>query len=924
MHIGKFKATLGMHLVILLFLSINTNSGIKISRKKAQRPLTQRNLGNFSNPFGNQNAVANIEKHQENAQVIISDAMETLQKFENTLDSISNIISQKVAKMTPPQARHAEEYVQQVSEMRSILFESREKILAQKPGSLQQLRILLSNIGSLLSIVVPFARSLDYSINNKFKKVKQFDIVSTMKRSKQRDQAKFIAQYMFEIQDCVASIEKALNDFDITSVNKFFQSINTNILNTFYKYHLNSILYYGALWGIPASLLLWQWGGSIANANEFKYLTDKDNKVLGQFNLEPAARERQLPPAEYIFMAEGKEIYKTIHPIELGKNFKDSQGLLMRGWYKFCIKWCGLPSNYFSAPDDIEPNKGAEYAYKKRMLLGNAHKARIIGTIDDTLSGYFSNKYPLVTMAVPMLAPTIQKTWSESIYPFIYGNVSALWNKLMGGIFENRSIEGMFELMISDFTLDDVIGMENEKELLNILIDYLMNPVAFTQRHGNKIDKAFVFTGPTRTGKTYLFKAFVGSLQKKLRLHGRSLRSVRAYEFPVHLVQQAGITQIMNYMKTMAPAVFFIDEIDLVKLQRTTDSTVLADFLTGLGNALNDDPSRPIILFCATNKIQNLDVALTTKGRLGEEIPFDYPSYSHRKEFLTKVFKKLGLDKLKIDIDALVQQLGGEAYETMNYILHAAMMQASVAGQPFTQEHFENAIDRSVRRIMNANRKDLVHEEQLILAAHFAGHIVAFLLLQLHEILHKVTIKAVAPRLKEETVHADLYQKEEQKQKKIVFGAIFVAANGDSDKLATREMLISKIKRLLAGYIAEELLVGSCGYTCHPEYKEEAYNIALSIMLSGVKFDSLPGTLKAEFSKRAIALLDQYTEEMRALFKEHTALLQYMSDALLTHEKLALKQIESLYETFKQKQEDEREKTEILGQASEEGAASIT
>lgn len=887
--------------VSFLFFVLNTVSEIKIPHRKTETSKPKNNIRKNKNQFLNQNNALIMQKNQSIIQNIVSNAMATLQHFEILLETIVNVISQKIVKMTPKQARLTEEYLRQVMDMRNFLYETREKILSQIPQNPKQIPFFLENLSSLMSIVVTFSESLDYSISNKFNKVKQFNIMSTMTRTKQKNQAKFLTKHMFAVQDHIESIKEALNDFDLTKTNKFFQRAHQYIVIPFFQYYVNSILWYATLWGTPAAFFLWQWGGRMANAAEFNHL--RNTKTIDDYHTNPDNQQRPLPDKEDIFPV----IYKSApgEKIKLDDGYKKTLSRSMRFFYWLCDKdWLKFPSSYFSAPDAIDPNKGASYGYKKRQWHGNAYKSGLIGTIDDTITGYFANYFPILSFAIPTLAPTIQQVWNNQIYPQASGNITKLWNKLMGGLFENRSKDWAFELIISDLTLDDVIGMENEKVQLEILIEYLLDPIGFSQKHGDKIDKAFVFTGPTRTGKTHLYKAFVGSLQRKLRMNGRTLRSVRAYEFPVHIVKQTGITQIMELMKTMAPAVFFIDEIDLVQLQRSTDGTVLADFLTGLGNVLNDDPSRPVILFCATNKIENLDRALRTKGRLGEEIRFDYPSYSHRKEFLSRIFKKLGLDKQNINIDEIVQQLNEQAYETISYILNGAMMRASVDGIPFAQEHFEEAIDRSIRGIMNASRKDLVQEEQSILAAHFSGHIVAFLLLQLSEILHKVTIKAVAPQIKEESIYADLYQKEEQKQKKIVFGAIYVSANGDSDKLATKEMRINTIKRLLSGYVAEELLLGSCGYTCHAEYKDEAYKIALDILLAGIQYDSLPEKLKALFTQQAIELINRYTEEIRILFRDNKKLLEYMSNALLQHETVSRKQILELYEQFKQKQEE--------------------
>jgi ATP-dependent Zn protease len=188
-----------------------------------------------------------------------------------------------------------------------------------------------------------------------------------------------------------------------------------------------------------------------------------------------------------------------------------------------------------------------------------------------------------------------------------------------------------------------------------------------------------------------------------------------------------------------------------------------------------------------------------------------------------------------------------------------------------------------MHKIIMIDRKELPDHETRILASHFAGKALAMNLLDTHATLDKVTTKAVMVELQETTawyvMHADKKSKEDNK--KIVHGGIFTKHLNDTINLKTQEQIINEVKVLLAGFVAEEILLGSCGKQCHKEDYAKAYDILDLMVFEGTDPNQLSKNMRNQLHDKAYNLRTQYANEVKQLLMEHRNALAAIADELL-------------------------------------------
>jgi ATP-dependent Zn protease len=857
----------------------------------------------------------NLQVSLQKLELLATQADTLLTSFEGILDKTSTILSQKKEKFDAAQMQTTEEIIQLASQIRQSIYQGRTelfdnlKVAIQQGFSSESISQFMHGLASIMHLAAHFSSYLEKAVLAKMNYEKSFNIMRYMQTARQASPKKTLVSDMFTLQHAIISISDTFDHFEETRLNQVALFIENNIFSPFFKYHFDQILWYAGCWGGIGSLLLWKITQGYKAQKEFEY--QKNNKLIGRDQYSHNKGVGQLKEiTENNFYSGNRGIFQkrksTQDPLLYSEEFSKTRGWFEKfgDFFENSLR-LGHSEDYFLIEDLQQQNP--TYRNTKMEIVGEQNLGKMYH-LDKKVTDVVKSHYPLITVLATMVWPTFKENWDKNVWPSIKGNIQAGWNKLLGGMYEKRAIQGNYQVF-SDITFDDIIGMEQEIEDLNILIEFLLNPISFAQQHGNKINKAFLFTGPTRTGKTHIFKAFVGTLQTRLRMLGRSITSIKAFEFKVNDVKKYGISLILDFVRQQGPAVLFIDEIDLAEFQRSRDTAVLSDALTSLGNALDGgDPSKPVVLLFATNKPQHIDIALKQPGRFGNEIPFDYPSTENRKRFLLGLFKKFGIDVSKFDIDGIVQQLNQLSYEKIDQLLHKSMMKASVKGIPFDQNTFEKVIDQEILKILSSDRKNLTPREWDILAAHFAGQALISLLVEMPETLHKITLAAIALESKEEHVVADVMQKDDEKQRTVVFGNTFTMTEGDTEKLATRELIVNHIKQLLSGFVAEEILLGSCGATCHPEYKDEAYSKAISLCLGGIKFDKLPDQQKTQYSTQAFELLEQYTKEVKTLLLEHKELLRIISETLLKQKTVTATQLQKLKDDFEKQKELKQKK----------------
>jgi AFG3 family protein len=288
-------------------------------------------------------------------------------------------------------------------------------------------------------------------------------------------------------------------------------------------------------------------------------------------------------------------------------------------------------------------------------------------------------------------------------------------------------------------TFDNVAGLEEAKEEVKEVVDFLKNPKKFTKLGGH-IPKGVLLVGPPGTGKTLLAKAVAGEAQVPFF----SLSGSDFVEMFVG-VGAARVRDLFKQAKEKAPCIIFIDEIDAIGRSRGK-----ANFTGGNDereNTLNQllvemdgfGTDTGVIIMAATNRPDVLDSALLRPGRFDRQISVDRPDIKGR-EYIFKVH--LAGISTGPDVDArklAAQTPGFVGADIMNVCNEAALIAARRNKEAVDMQDFQDAIDRVIGGLEKKN-KIISPEEKKIVAYHEAGHAIAGWFLENADPLVKVSI----------------------------------------------------------------------------------------------------------------------------------------------------------------------------------------
>ncbi|WP_394990118.1 ATP-dependent zinc metalloprotease FtsH [Emticicia sp.] len=288
-------------------------------------------------------------------------------------------------------------------------------------------------------------------------------------------------------------------------------------------------------------------------------------------------------------------------------------------------------------------------------------------------------------------------------------------------------------------TFNDVAGLEEAKEELQEIVDFLKTPKKYTEL-GGKIPKGALLVGPPGTGKTLLAKAVAGEASVPFF----SLSGSDFVEMFVG-VGAARVRDLFKQAKEKAPCIIFIDEIDAVGRSRGRGSMPGAN--DERENTLNSllvemdgfGSDAGIIILAATNRPDVLDPALMRPGRFDRQISVDVPDLVGREAIFKVHMKPLKLSD-NIDVKKLAAQTPGFAGAEIANVCNEAALLAARRGKPSIEmKDFHDAIDREIGGLEKKN-KLISPEEKEIVAYHEAGHAVAGWFLEHANPLVKVSI----------------------------------------------------------------------------------------------------------------------------------------------------------------------------------------
>ncbi|MBW2056642.1 MAG: ATP-dependent zinc metalloprotease FtsH [Deltaproteobacteria bacterium] len=392
-------------------------------------------------------------------------------------------------------------------------------------------------------------------------------------------------------------------------------------------------------------------------------------------------------------------------------------------------------------------------------------------------------------------------------------------------------------------TFNDVAGVDEAKEELKEIIDFLKVPQRF-QALGGKIPKGVLLVGPPGTGKTLLAKAVAGEA-------GVPFFSMSGSDFVEMFVGvgAARVRDLFSQAHQKAPCIIFIDELDALGKARGVGPTggheereqTLNQLLVEMDGF---DPKKGVIIMAATNRPEILDPALLRPGRFDRHILVDRPDLKGREEILRVHTKKVKLAP-GVDLKILAARTPGMVgADLANVVNEAALLAARKNKQSVEMTDFEEAIDRVMAGLEKKNRV-MSDKEREIVAYHELGHAITAESLPHADPVHKVSI---VPR----GIAALGYTQQLPTEERF---------------LLTRSELIDRMTVLLGGRAAEEIVFGEISTGASNDL-EKASDIARR-MVTEYGMSDRQGPIAFEKAKRPLFLETGYTPPKE--YSEETA-----------------------------------------------------
>ncbi len=460
-----------------------------------------------------------------------------------------------------------------------------------------------------------------------------------------------------------------------------------------------------------------------------------------------------------------------------------------------------------------------------------------------------------------------------------------------GALSFGRSRARLIEEDQIKITFSDVAGVDEAKEEVTELVDFLRDPDKF-QNLGGKIPRGVLMVGSPGTGKTLLAKAIAGEAKVPFF-------TISGSDF-VEMFVGVGASRVRDMFeqaKKHAPCIVFIDEIDAVGRHRGA----------GLGGGHDEreqtlnqllvemdgfEGNEGVIIIAATNRPDVLDPALLRPGRFDRQVVVPLPDIRGREQILKVHMRKVPIaDDVKPSLIARGTP-GFSGADLANLVNEAALWAARVNKRLVEMEEFEKAKDKIM---MGAERKSMVmsEEEKKLTAYHEAGHAIVGRLVPDHDPVYKVTI---IPRGR-------------------ALGLTMFLP--EADRLSySKQTLESKISTLFGGRIAEELIFGAESVTTGASQDiKQATEIArnmvtkwgLSERLGPLTYSEDDSEVFLGHSVTQHKMLSDETahvidEEIRSviernyvradgLLKEHLNILHLMAESLMKYETLESEQI---------------------------------
>ena len=436
----------------------------------------------------------------------------------------------------------------------------------------------------------------------------------------------------------------------------------------------------------------------------------------------------------------------------------------------------------------------------------------------------------------------------------------------------------------SDVRFDDIAGLDEEKNELIEIVDFLKKPEAYYDM-GAKIPKGILLYGKPGTGKTLIAKAIAGEA-------GVPFISMSGSEF-IEMFAGLGASRVRKLFekaKKMAPCIIFIDEIDAIGSRRTSNSGSETENNQTLNQLLVEmdgfDTEETIIVLAATNRPEMLDKALLRPGRFDRQVTIPAPDLNGREAIL-KLHSKNKKFAANVDLKNVAEDTAGfTGAELANILNESAIIATRNKHKEITNEDIENAVKKITVGLEKTNRV-ISDKDKKLTAYHEAGHAVVSKFLPTQTEVKEVSI---IPR-------------------GLAGGYTMYKTNEDKYYISKTELL-EKMVALMGGRAAEKIALNEISTGASNDI-EVATGIARDMLTVYGMDDKIgPISLKVDdpyelqiFGDKVIdevgnqvqKLIDDAYQTAQRILRDNMDILDAVANALLEREKITTEEFEEFF-----------------------------
>lgn len=434
-------------------------------------------------------------------------------------------------------------------------------------------------------------------------------------------------------------------------------------------------------------------------------------------------------------------------------------------------------------------------------------------------------------------------------------------------------------------TFDDVAGLDEEKQEMIEIVNFLKNPDEF-YKMGAKIPRGVLLCGQPGTGKTLIAKAIAGEAEVPFI-------SMSGSEF-IEMFAGLGASRVRKLFekaKKMSPAIIFIDEIDAIGARRTDASGAETENNQTLNQLLVEmdgfDSDNTVIVLAATNRPEMLDKALLRPGRFDRQITIGLPDMNGREKILEIHAKNKQLAD-DVNLKTIAGDTAGFTGAELENILNEAAIIATVKKhEAITNKDIDDAI-KKVTVGVEKHSRIMSEKDKKLTAYHEAGHAIVSRFLETQKDIKEVSI---IPR-------------------GVAGGYTMYKTNEDKYYISKTEML-EKLISLLGGRAAEKLILNDISTGASNDFEvatEIAKNmvtiygmsdkigtISINLEKDPYQMQLLGNDIENEIGKEVKSLLDSAYKNAQAILVEHIDKLHELAHLLIEKEVVSAEEFEQLF-----------------------------